>query len=1709
MTSAINPGDIINNKYKIIKLIDETGMSFVYKAKDQDNNNNEVAIKFLKPSKTSTYIEDVIRFKREIESVSKLNHPNVLKLYNFGEYKNSSFLVTELLPGQSLYQILKQNKTISIKNTVQIIKQIATALNYVHNKSIIHRDIKPGNIFINKQNNNYKIKLLDFGLSLVMELSAIKETEEIVGTFGYMSPEATGIMKKPIDERSDLYSLGVVFYQLLTGELPFKEKNIRSLLHQQVTQDAIPITRINNDVPEILEEIINKLMNKEQDLRYQSAKGFLYDIDKYLSGERKFIIGQNDQKRKLTYQTRVIGREKELEQINSLITKLWNNEGNICFIGGDPGVGKTKLVETLKANIYNKGYKGGGLYLEGRCVSQDNKSPYQPFKDVINEYIEKVNKLDKNKRNEEISRIKSVVGELGEIINRLNPNMRELLTNMPNLIALEPEKENQRFLMIATAFFLHIAKNDSICILFLDDLQWADESTLKLLGEISKNINKSNLMLVGTYRSNEINDGHSLTKIIKESKKQDKCNFLNIELKKFDHKKLNKLVANILGEEEKYAVKLTDYILTKSGGNAFFAITILRELVEQKTLEWKEGRWIEDWNKINKIRILNNIVDMVLLRIKNLPPALEKLLKLCSVIGKEFELDILFDLINNTREYIIRLVDEAIDRQLLEQSLMKRGKIIFLHDRIKEAFYSKMTRAEKKGYHLKIGSLIEKRNKKNTDNVIFELAHHFTKSKDIEKTIKYLLPAARKAKDNYANEEAIKYYKQYTGLLDKNGRKEITEWINAKKELTDVYLTAGYNDKAIKISKEILPLVNEKIDKAKIYRKIGNAYFKKGDYSECENTMIVGLKLLNENIPVKILPIVTSILLELIIHLLHFFLPFLFKHKKQSSVKKKYLEISKFYNILTWMYVLCDLNKFIRNVFKWLNITEAKIGNSKELGASIGGYASLLMAVPIFKLAIKNHYKGLNIRKESNDEWGQAQSFQWLGYSYSWKGDHKKSLEAFYNAKEKFDKIGDLWELGMTYHGIAHGYRYTSQYDKGIHFDSLHHGIAEKINDTYGMAESNSCVSYCYTETGDFLKAEKLGKNAVNVSRKHNQLFALCFTTEHYGYLQLEKNNFLEAIKYLEESKDLFEKNTFLKDYTTYTYPYLADAYIEKYKINKNTKKIKLKKEELVKIKKACKKALSITMPWPNHYGASLRVSAKYYSLVNKKNKAKRYFNKAIRQTKLIGRRYELAKSHYEYGNFFDQIDKKENAKEQWNKAYNIFKEIGAQEYIKHTKKLLNITDEKEIAKDDISPQERLRLDRRMNTVLDTSRHLSSILDINELLEKIMDKTVELVGAERGILYLNINNKLKPKILRNIKQGESDLITINDIVITQVQKENKPLIFEDASSIKKSLSSDSTRSSTNISLKSILCAPIITKNELLGVLYLDNHRVTGLFKEEDLKVLELISSQAGVSIENARLYNNLKEQERLKKEMEIAKRIQTAIVPEAPLHDELYITAVMQPAEEVGGDYYDIMYDKNKNLWFAIGDVSGHGVTPGLVMMMAQSSFAATISDNGNLTPKEAIVNVNKILYENIKTRLKEDHFMTMDFIKHLGKGNFIHAGSHLDIIIYRDKTKTCELVATKGVYLGLIPDASRSLFDNTFSLNKNDLMLLYTDGVTEARNKDNRNDLWGEDNLQNMLIKHSSNEVEAIKDAIVKKVLDWCGNKPDDDITMVLIRRK
>ena len=1133
-------GIIINKKYKIEELCGEGGSSFVYKAVNI-KTNKFVAVKLMKDKITTRYIEDVIRFKKEVHIISRLKHPNIIKVYDMGDYNGVPYIVTEFLTGESLAELLRSGKKFSIDESMQIFKQLIQVVEYVHSKTIIHRDIKPGNIFIENKEGNINVKLLDFGVANILQLGELNGQDKVVGTFGYMSPEATGILiNRRVDERSDLYSLGVVFYAMLTGKPPFRGKDINKLIHQQLALMPEELYKVRRDVPYSLSEVIMKLLLKDPDLRYQSATGLLSDINKIMEGDYTFKPGDDDFKVKLTYNTSIIGREEELRQAKSLLESVRDGNSKMLLVSGEAGSGKTSFVYEISKNVY----ENNGLFLNARCIDQKNKMPYQLFKELINEYIRHIEGMEPKEFKAEVKRLREITEPFGEIFINLNSSIGKYLKNVQKLDHLEPERENQRLLMVLANFFINLPLKNEV-VLFLDDLQWVDEGSLSLLDEILRRMGNEKLFIVGTYRNEEVAPGHGLLDLKMEAKKRN-YPLYEIHLDELDFDEINRLMASILGEKEGNVKKLTTFIYRKTRGNPFFSINLLRELVEKGAVSRQKDLWSFDENKLRSISVSENMIETILKRINKLTKEQIDVLIRAAVIGREVNISVLYGLVDIDINDFIEMLYQFITMQLMEKIIGKRS-LLFVHDRIRETFFQMVDDEKRREIHKSIAEVIEKEAAEDKESVLFELVHHYVEAGDEEKMKEYLIPAADKAKESYGNEEAVKYYNMGAELLKKKEGEGNKKWIDCCSKLVDVYLTMGKNNEAIELLEEMLKYVPEKIERARIYKRIGRAYFKKGTGSECEKNFAKSLALLGERIPKSRLEWELKFLVELVIHMYRSTFLGDFKEKVSKPPKEKDMEIISAYLGLNWYYMLSNHNKLKGIVLRMLNMTEARLQGTDYLGTCLSGYAAVIASIGLFKRSMKYQRKAIKLRKEIGEKWGVAQSYQFLGFAYSWRGEHDKSIEAFQKAVDMFSEVGDMWELGMVLSGSGYGYRYTSRYKEGIDVNRRYFDVSKKIKNTYGVISAHIELAFCFLESGNFDEAERNLKSALELNTEDNRDYYLyCCTLICKGYMEFVRGDYDKAIKTLEEAKHVEENNSFIKDYTINVHPYYAEVLIKR-----------------------------------------------------------------------------------------------------------------------------------------------------------------------------------------------------------------------------------------------------------------------------------------------------------------------------------------------------------------------------------------------------------------------------------------------------------------------------------------------------------------------------------------------------------------------------------
>ncbi len=1701
--------ELIGRRYRLSQKIGEGGISEVYLAIDTADGGKR-AIKFLKPSVTSSRVEDLIRFHSESATISQLSHPNIVRIFDVGEFKSVPFLVMEFLDGPSLKDHLSRSARVPISEAIDIILQLCGALEYIHAARIVHRDLKPGNIMLAASPAGKRVlKLIDFGFAQLKDFLGNGDSLEVVGTFGYMSPEQCGVVRRKVDSRSDLYSLGVICYQLFTGLLPFEGNTVSALIHQHIARIPEHPSRIIHDLPVTLGDIAMKLLEKEPEKRYQSAAGLTSDLKKFRRGKRNFALGLDEQITALNYRTNLVGREKEFSYLSRLYRNASQGEGSICLVSGEAGRGKTRLVEELR----DLTLATGGLFIDGKCFSGENKTPYGPFRDALGVFVQNYLHFTEARKSETRTAILDLVGELGEIAVRVNPAMSEILGPVPPLVELESDRENERFLITASRFLLGLGSFDHPLVIALDDLQWSDQGTLDLLSEIARNIAHAHVLIMGTYRDNEVGDLHPLG-VFKRQITEGGYKLQEIHVDLFDAERQSEFVARLLFAPVEEVREISDFIHRKSKGNPFFTIEIIKQIINDEALVRKQNRWALVSEVLEKTEIAGSIIDIIIKRISLLDRLDVEVLSYAAVIGRKFTIELLFALVSRIpRESIVAIVDRSIDLQLLERDLQEKGKILFVHDRIREAFYRNIGGDRIRILHLEIARALEKLFGSAGESALFDLAYHYIHAGDEENALRCALPAGLKAMDHYANEDAIRYFEIARGLIEKEKGIGGPEWLLCIEKTGEINLRIGRNDEGISLFNKILPFVKDNRRKANLYMQLCIAFFKKGDWKMCEANAKVGLALLGESLPTSGPAFALSILREALVHLLHNFIPALGSRAPRKESRPEQSMIVWFYLRLCYAYLLGNgLKYFLRSTLRMLNICESKIGPSRDLGMAMAGYASLCMAIPLFRRAEKFHDRALALREELGDDWGVAQSLQFIGFCHQWAGNARKGLEFNQKSFARFQRIGDIWEMAMCNNGFSAGYFYLAEYEKSIQASMRWLEISKRINDTFGESTSMANLAWAHTEMGNYDEARRWGRKGLDLSIANNHGFEICLNSTYYGYLEYMTGNHADAIRHLEKARDLDLSTDFLKAYTSCLYYYLADAYRQEYLDGKGAFSRKESRALLRKIEKASSMAIRKTKAWKHNYGCALRSKAQYYALTGQSRNAERFFLQSIRLLDETGRRFELARTFLEYGEFLAAGGKPEIAYGKWTTAYRIFSEINAKVFAQKAAELLGIHGPS------LSPRERMMDRRRFLSIIEVSQDVSSVLNINELLDLILSKAVEVTGAQRGYLFLpgSESGELEISATRNIQETGVD--THSHSIVTDVFRQDKTVITTNA---EKDEALSGYISVATHSLKSILAVPIRHHEKVLGVCYLDNPLSSGVFTEEDADLLRVFMSQAAIAIENAQLYQGLEKKvdERtreltaayrkldraystIKDDLAHAKIIHESIFPKnLDAIENLRFCIDYRPAIDVGGDLYDItpMHDGTVRVFLA--DAIGHGVQAALATMLIKSEYEKI--KRLDLMPHQIIELMNESFNQIYRTTVSFFTCAILNIDTDRGKLRFASAG-HPEQYLLRG-SQIIEM-RSPGRAVGLHSEIKCETVE--LDIAPDDRFLLFTDGLTEQFRSSG--ELYGEQRLQAVVRGAASGTIGEIISAITKDIIGFIGrSEVNDDMTIIGIEQK
>ena len=645
-----------------------------------------VILKILKADYPS--LDAITRLKHEFKITENLDIEGIVKVLRLETYQNRLALVCEDFGGQSLTQLLSTQK-LELVTFLNIAVQLAQALASLHEHHIIHKDIKPANIIINPLSR--QVKLTDFSIAsrLSKETPQLTNPNQLEGTLAYMSPEQTGRMNRTLDYRTDFYSLGVTFYEMLTGQLPFQSQDTLELIHCHIAKLPVAIEELN-PVPAAISSIVKKLMAKNAEDRYQSAKGLLADLEICLNqlkttGEiTNFTLGRLDILSQLLIPQKLYARETQVNLLLEAFDRVTKGTSELMLVSGYSGIGKSSVVNEVNKPITRE----RGYFISGKFDQFKRNIPYvsliQAFTSLMRQLLaESTAQLDEWR-----SKILAAVGSNGQVIIDMIPEVELIVGPQPEVPQLGSTESQNRFHRVFQEFIRVFALKEHPLVIFLDDLQWADSATLKLMQLLITDPDSKYLLLIGAYRDNEVETRpiaslHPLIQTVEEIEKTATV-VNNIVLQPLALANVTQLIADTLNDEERVK-PLAELIYNKTGGNPFFLTQLLQALYQENLLTFDfiplisplnkgrqrragvpqrqvpaegnppsalapveatavgtKGGWRWSIEEIQAIGITDkSVVDLVASRIKKLPGSTQEVLKLAACIGDRFTLDVL------------------------------------------------------------------------------------------------------------------------------------------------------------------------------------------------------------------------------------------------------------------------------------------------------------------------------------------------------------------------------------------------------------------------------------------------------------------------------------------------------------------------------------------------------------------------------------------------------------------------------------------------------------------------------------------------------------------------------------------------------------------------------------------------------------------------------------------------------------------------------------------------------------------------------------------------------------------------------------------------------------------------------------------------------------------------------------------------------------
>jgi PAS domain S-box-containing protein len=721
------------------------------------------SVLLLTPASIHPRLESLKKIEHEYSLCHDFDTTWAVRPLALSECNGQKALVLEDPGGEFLHRLIQG--PMEITQFLRIAIGLSTALGRLHNRSVIHKDLKPSNLLVDTATGHAWLTGFGIATRLPRERQSPRPPEFITGTLPYMAPEQTGRMNRSVDSRSDLYSLGITFYEMLTGGVPFTASDSMEWVHCHIARQPVSPGNRAPNIPGLVSAIIMKLLAKTAEERYQTAAGLERDLQRCLKEWQtrgridEFPLGEHDTPDRLLIPEKLYGRASEIKTLLASFDRVVaRGRPELVLVSGYSGVGKSSVVNELHKPLVPP----RGLFASGKFDQYKRDIPYATLAQAFQNLIRPI--LAKSK--EELGRwrdaIREALGPNGQLMVDLVPELKLIIGEQQPVPDL-PQQEAQGRFQLVFRRFISVFTREHPLALFLDDLQWLDAATLNLMEDLLAHPDVKYLMLIGAYRNNEVGPGHPLMRRL-EAIRQTGARVHEIILAPLTPEDLKGLIADSLHCEPERGALLGQLIHEKTDGNPFFAIQFISALAEEGLLTFNhsEARWSWDLNRIHAKGYTDNVVDLMVGKLNRLPIETQKALQEFACLGNSAE--------NSALSIVHGTLEDKVHADLwaalrLELIVRVEGSYKFVHDRVQEAAYSLIPKELRAEAHLRIGRLLAAHiSPDKHEEMIFEIASQLnrgtvliTSREEREAVAELNLMAGKRAKTSTAYASALNY----------------------------------------------------------------------------------------------------------------------------------------------------------------------------------------------------------------------------------------------------------------------------------------------------------------------------------------------------------------------------------------------------------------------------------------------------------------------------------------------------------------------------------------------------------------------------------------------------------------------------------------------------------------------------------------------------------------------------------------------------------------------------------------------------------------------------------------------------------------------------------------------------------------------------------------------------------------------------------------